>query len=213
MKLENREKLLEHIFTPNMRVCEVGVLVGDFARQMVLTLDPESLVLVDYWNTQPAEVYQGGYAAMMQGEHRTNFLAVCERFSNFHMKSGSVANLAVLKMLSTEAAKLFARETFDLVYLDANHSYEAVKADLHEWWPLVKTGGWIAGHDYTGPHLGVAKAVNEFFPSAFDEQHVSFRDSVHVTSEYEMGSWSIRKSDIGLSSKNVGHQIDWTPAT
>lgn len=48
----------------------------------------------------------------------------------------------------------------DLVFLDADHRYEAVKADIAAWWPHVRTGGLLIGHDY---HLGgVRQAVDEF---------------------------------------------------
>ena len=33
------------------------------------------------------------------------------------------------------------------VFIDADHSYEAAKADWNEWFPKVKKGGYIALHD------------------------------------------------------------------
>ncbi len=67
-----------------------------------------------------------------------------------------------------KAAATFPREHFDFVYIDADHSYEAVKADIEAWWPKVRMGGVLAGHDYTKPHqvnqahFGVIQAVDEF---------------------------------------------------
>lgn len=55
----------------------------------------------------------------------------------------------------------------DLVYIDADHSYEAVKADIEAWLPHVKPGGFIAGHDYQPDQQpGVVRAVNELLPDA-----------------------------------------------
>jgi hypothetical protein len=64
---------------------------------------------------------------------------------------------------STTAARAFPDRHFDLVYIDADHGYEAVKADLRAWLPKVRAGGWIAGHDYTELWGcgGVIRAVNE----------------------------------------------------
>jgi hypothetical protein len=52
----------------------------------------------------------------------------------------------------------------DLVFIDADHSYEGVKADIEAWLPKVKVGGWIGGHDYKSPRFpGVERAVHERF--------------------------------------------------
>ena len=49
---------------------------------------------------------------------------------------------------SVRAAKLFADESVPFCFIDADHSYASVTADLHAWWPKVRAGGMIAGHDY-----------------------------------------------------------------
>lgn len=57
---------------------------------------------------------------------------------------------------------------FDFIYIDANHTYEGVKADLEAWWPKLRYDGLFCGDDYT--HVvnpgegkyGVVEAVNEF---------------------------------------------------
>ena len=50
----------------------------------------------------------------------------------------------------------------DFVYIDAEHSYEAMTNDLALWFPKVRAGGVIAGHDYSPEFDGVRRAVNEF---------------------------------------------------
>lgn len=52
---------------------------------------------------------------------------------------------------------------FDLVYLDGDHSYETVRAELETYLPLLRQGTWIGGHDYTdtpAPGDGVKAAVD-----------------------------------------------------
>ena len=70
-----------------------------------------------------------------------------------------------IRLPSLVAAKLYADESLDFVFIDASHDYENVKADLIAWYPKVKKGGIISGHDYLGEYEwpGVYKAVNEFF--------------------------------------------------
>jgi hypothetical protein len=49
-----------------------------------------------------------------------------------------------------------------LINIDANHKYEAVKADIEKWAPFVKLNGIMIFHDYwTHDEPGVAKAVDE----------------------------------------------------
>ena len=63
---------------------------------------------------------------------------------------------------SIEASKDFEDESCDVVFLDMDHTYEGVKQDLIHWFPKVKKGGFIAGHDRVWD--GVSRAINEFFP-------------------------------------------------
>lgn len=66
-----------------------------------------------------------------------------------------------------ELSNEFKDESFDFIFIDADHSYEAVKKDIEMWYPKVKQGGVIAGHDYDRPAWeGVCEAVDEIFPDA-----------------------------------------------
>jgi glycosyltransferase involved in cell wall biosynthesis len=52
----------------------------------------------------------------------------------------------------------------DFVYIDARHSYADVWEDLCIWFPKVRDGGIIGGHDYGHPNYpGVKQAVDRFF--------------------------------------------------
>jgi predicted O-methyltransferase YrrM len=54
------------------------------------------------------------------------------------------------------------KELADIVFIDADHSYESVKKDIKAYTPKVKHGGMLSGHDIDFP--GVNKAVNELIP-------------------------------------------------
>jgi predicted O-methyltransferase YrrM len=69
-------------------------------------------------------------------------------------------------MTTNEAAGLFKDESLDAVFIDADHSYEAVKMDIQNWMPKVRRGGILAGHDYNSAWPGVIRAVNEILPEA-----------------------------------------------
>jgi SAM-dependent methyltransferase len=72
--------------------------------------------------------------------------------------------LCPVKLPSEQAATLFADGSIDFVFLDGDHGYEAVLRDLCAWYPKVRPGGHLAGHDYDNPQFpGVRRAVDEFF--------------------------------------------------
>jgi hypothetical protein len=65
---------------------------------------------------------------------------------------------------SARAARLFAPASVDFVFIDAGHDYQSVLSDLAAWWPRVKPGGVLAGHDYGDPAWpGGKQAVDQFF--------------------------------------------------
>jgi hypothetical protein len=53
-----------------------------------------------------------------------------------------------MRMYTTEAAKLVPDDSLDFIYIDARHDYCGVREDLREWWPKLRMGGILAGHDY-----------------------------------------------------------------
>lgn len=63
------------------------------------------------------------------------------------------------------ASKMFHGIQADFVYIDGDHRYESVKRDLELWTPVVKMGGFVAGHDYNDREnlAGVKRAVHDFF--------------------------------------------------
>jgi len=72
--------------------------------------------------------------------------------------------VTIKRMDTVEASKDFADESVDFVFVDADHTYEGCKRDIQAWWPKVKKGGLMAGHDYNVKWPGVVIAVDELFP-------------------------------------------------
>lgn len=83
----------------------------------------------------------------------------------------AVANLArflprvrIVRMDSAAAAKHLAPllPQVGFAYIDADHREDSVSRDIETWWPLVRPGGVLAGHDFDDEHAGVKAAVRKF---------------------------------------------------
>jgi len=117
-------------------VAEVGVNWGEFSDLILLYTDPKHLYLIDIW------------------ENENQYNQVKDMFADN-------SRVTVIRIDSIKATKLFEDNSFDWVYIDADHSYFAVKNDLNAWIKKIKPGGMLAGHDYVFLQ-SVVIAVNEF---------------------------------------------------
>lgn len=74
-----------------------------------------------------------------------------------------------VRMDSVSAAATYPDASLDFVFIDGDHLYEGVLADIKAWLPKVKPGGTIAGDDYGHAHgsEGVIRAVTEMFGNNF----------------------------------------------
>lgn len=61
---------------------------------------------------------------------------------------GLEAWVNIVRDYSVNFAKRFEDESVDWCFIDGDHSYESVCADILAWWPKMKKGRWIGGHDY-----------------------------------------------------------------
>lgn len=93
-----------------------------------------------------------------------------ELYKNFlnNIKLGGVHEMITpMRMTSIEASREFQNDSLDVVFIDASHTHKDVLDDICHWYPKVKKGGVISGHDFVPGHIvseaGVVRAVNEFF--------------------------------------------------
>lgn len=74
--------------------------------------------------------------------------------------------VTILPMLTVDAAATFQDGSIDVVWLDADHSYEGCSADIRAWWPKLKPSGWMGGDDLEME--GVQQAVTEHFGAEYE---------------------------------------------
>jgi len=136
---------------------EVGTYYGEFALQILGAWQGKRLYCIDPWRAQDPAVYKDGCAAV-------DWEAV---YGQVRAVLGKDKRVKIMRMLSEEAACEILPDSLDFVYLDGNHSYHSVKEDLRAWWPKIKSGGLLGGHDFYSRHdsaqdCGVLTAVWEW---------------------------------------------------
>jgi len=87
-----------------------------------------------------------------------------QKFTENVHRYGVPRRIKALQGYSHEFSPSWTRP-IDLLFIDGNHSYEAVRRDFEEWSRFVKPGGFLAMHDVSEdpsyPHKGPLRVVNE----------------------------------------------------
>lgn len=98
-------------------------------------------------------------------------------FRDFLKDEITNGDVTFLQMESGQGAEWLAanKVTFDMFFVDADHTKEGVLRDLELYLPLMRKGSILCGHDYeSNPYNGVAEAVNE----KFGMKHTILVDSI-----------------------------------
>ncbi len=158
-------------------ICEVGVRKGGHFRHLMMS-NPKLAVAVDCWEEVPGKPEYNDLGQTQE--------ALDSEYAQVVREFGSLSNVRIVRDFSVEASEKFPDNYFDFVYIDAAHTYEEVKRDLVAWYPKVKDGGILAGHDYfpdtriwRGDPCGVYQAVNEFV----EENNLSVDHTTDVNKE------------------------------
>lgn len=143
-------ELAKKMFQFPMVAVEIGVALATNAIDMLQHLSLKRLYLVD-----PYSPYNYG-TPQEATDKRENYKSAFLYLFPWQSKTTLITQESVF------ASELFDNEFFDYVYIDGNHTAEAVQADILAWFPKVKKGGILGGHDYNTEHCGVTWAVDNF---------------------------------------------------
>lgn len=162
-------------------ICEVGVRTGENFCKMIKH-SPKLAVAVDIWKEDGTRS-RNDVATPQEGLNR--------QYENFWKMVKDKPFVKIYREYSFEVVKRFPDEYFDLVYIDADHTYEGCYKDIVDWYPKVKKGRFMLGDDYvkhttrTGVKYGVIEAVNRF---AGDNKLSFF--------VFPRSKWGIIKNDV-----------------
>lgn len=138
------------------RGVEIGVKEGRFISYILNTNKNLQMIAVDPWEAQPNS--NENYS---EWDFDSIFKQYRNRIKPFKQR------VLEMRMYSGKASKLIDDESVDFVFIDAQHDYDSVKHDIDCWFPKIRRGGLICGHDYEPNFPGVVKAVNERFTRYF----------------------------------------------
>lgn len=142
-------------------ICELGVCNGANFYEMIKH-SPKLAVAIDSWIEDEM---------ISRNDGRYSQEVLDKQYENFAISISDKPFVKIYREYSFNAVKYFKDNYFDLVYIDADHSYEGCLRDLEDWYPKVKKGKFLLGDDYrvyegkgkrVGIKFGVIEAVNEF---------------------------------------------------
>lgn len=156
---------------------ELGVRRGEFTSSLLKGNPNLNMICVDVWANDPS----------MNERHRhdQNYNAFLDNIK------GLESRIRIIKKLTTIAAEDIPNSSLGFIFIDATHTYGAVKKDIELWAPKVIPGGIISGHDFHKEFDkgGVIRAITEKFgqPEKFSE---NVKDNVLYVDEYTC--WFVR---------------------
>lgn len=128
--------------TKDMIICEIGSWCGSSAD--IFAQHFKNVICIDPWK-QDKEITTQYNMRLVEQE--------------FDKVKARYKNITKLKHYSYNVVNIFDDKSIDIVYIDGEHSYKAVKQDIQLYLPKCKF--FISGHDYWNKFPGVIKAVNE----------------------------------------------------
>jgi len=161
--LPDRDAILP-LLPRNKVIAEVGVALGNFSDRIIRICEPKRFIAIDlfdlheiseFWGRPTNEMFNGGTHGTF---YRKRFADLVGQQKVTVLEGDSAAKLATLDDAS-----------LDIVYLDADHTYESVKRELAIIRRKVRDDGWIILNDYimneagfSNAAYGVIQATNEF---------------------------------------------------
>jgi len=151
------EKVVKMVLKQDMMVVEVGSWKGFSTAVLAKTMADYNgnVFAVDHW---------------MGSEKVWNY-EVARTYDIYSIFKVNMISLGLwdivhpLVMDSQTASQIFADRILDLVFIDADHRYEAFKRDILSWLPKLKDGGVLCGHDCEGNYSEypqqIKKAIDE----------------------------------------------------
>lgn len=158
--------------TEEMSILEVGAYEGDATKIFCEYFN--DVIVVDPWESGRGDItdkvdmseikkrfwLRFGMNNCFYNSGELGFISArCDNLKVFSCSFAAVHFNTVLVLKESDIEKC---KPYDMIYIDALHTYEAVKNDIEMAMDLIKVGGILSGHDYREDMFpGVVQAVDE----------------------------------------------------
>ena len=167
-KYKTRNEMLAAIPQDSV-FCEIGVFKGEFARDIIKINKPKELWLVDIWEGKWGSGDKDGNGHVEIPNMELVYL-------NLYQQTKTKPDVHVVRAKSVLFLQSCEDNYFDAIYVDGDHTAQAVYNDLVNAFPKLKNNGYLMGHDYHYTLGGdVAYAVNKFC-SDYQQEIISVAD-------------------------------------
>jgi hypothetical protein len=183
----SRKEMLQDLVPPGATLAEIGVFAGDFSDWILKTLKPKKLYGVDPYTSTIGVMGSGNEHGYGMEYYELDLLRnfVVQRFRD-------APEVELRREFSHPFFESLTDGSLDAVYIDGDHSFEAVRSDLEDARHAVKEGGWIFGHDYAlHPEKGNPE-IKHVTKSVIDEFCAKHGLTVYAVANDGLQSFAIR---------------------
>lgn len=154
--------VLSNSLSPSSKMIEIGSYMGEATLMFASTGLFSQIYVIDPFTSDEKFNTYLKETKMLQDYNEMQLSVYVEK--EFENNTRYFDNIRLLKEFSYNTHNSFVDRTIDFIYIDGEHTYDAVKTDIETYRPKLKKGGIIGGHDYDFKHWpGVCNAVNDVF--------------------------------------------------
>lgn len=153
--------MLKSLSTMPIKIIEIGVFKGEFLNYLYKNCQPSIIDAIDLFDGE-----------MCSGNADGNYVTHYNMNVSYNelLRKYENTNVNIIKADSSTYLNSVDNNSYDIIYIDGDHTYNGVKKDLEAAFKAIKHNGYIMGHDYemnmkkahTAYNFGVKQAVDNF---------------------------------------------------